>query len=226
MDANNVRADFDRLALLDSDEWNHNNHYHGYLLRHVPSPCAESLEIGCGAGGFARLLAQRSTHVTAVDLSPQMIAAASARSGAVTNIAWQVGDALTMPLAANTCDCIASIATLHHMPLEIILHRLKEALRPGGVLLILDLYQGEGLPDLARSALALPASIIMKLIRTGRLRQSKAVREAWEVHGRTDRYMRVSDIRRLCVDQLPGARIRKHLFWRYSLIWTKYPDNM
>jgi 2-polyprenyl-3-methyl-5-hydroxy-6-metoxy-1,4-benzoquinol methylase len=31
------------------------------------------LDVGCGSGHFAREMAQRGTHVTAVDLSPRMI---------------------------------------------------------------------------------------------------------------------------------------------------------
>ena len=38
-------------------------------------------------------------------------------------------------------DCIASIATFHHLPLEVMLQKAKDALKPGGVLLILDLFQ-------------------------------------------------------------------------------------
>jgi predicted TPR repeat methyltransferase len=68
-----VQADFDRIALLANDCWNHNNHYHGFLLQHAPSHCAEALGIGCGTGVFARLLAARADHVLALDLSPNMI---------------------------------------------------------------------------------------------------------------------------------------------------------
>jgi len=39
-DTATVQADFDRIALLsnqDADEgWNHNNHYHRFLLEQVP----------------------------------------------------------------------------------------------------------------------------------------------------------------------------------------------
>jgi hypothetical protein len=28
-------------------------------------------------------------------------------------------------------------------------------------------------------------------------------------------------MRRLAMDALPGARYRHHLYWRYSLVWTK-----
>jgi trans-aconitate methyltransferase len=54
-----IREDFDRLAQFDADAWSHNSHYHAYLLRHVPPRCADSLDVGCGAGAFTRLLGQR-----------------------------------------------------------------------------------------------------------------------------------------------------------------------
>jgi hypothetical protein len=34
-----IRADFDRIALLPGEAWDHSIHYHGFLLQHVPSPC-------------------------------------------------------------------------------------------------------------------------------------------------------------------------------------------
>jgi len=45
-----VEADFDRLALLDEDGWTANNHYHGFLLKHVPANCEYALELGVGLG--------------------------------------------------------------------------------------------------------------------------------------------------------------------------------
>ena len=68
-----VEADFDRLALLDDQGWTSNNHYHNSLLKHLPANCENALEIGCGTGAFARLLAKRCKHVVALDLSSDMI---------------------------------------------------------------------------------------------------------------------------------------------------------
>ena len=65
-----IEADFDRLATLDDEGWTANNHYHDFLLSHVPQNCDNALEIGCGTGAFARLLAKRSKRVIALDLSP------------------------------------------------------------------------------------------------------------------------------------------------------------
>ena len=39
------------------------------------------------------------------------------------------------------------IATLHHLPLAEMLLKMKAALKPGGVLLILDLFEPEGATD-------------------------------------------------------------------------------
>jgi ubiquinone/menaquinone biosynthesis C-methylase UbiE len=61
-----IRADFDRLALFSEEGWNHNQHYHSVLLRQVPVPCHQALEVGCGTGAFARLLAERAERVLAV----------------------------------------------------------------------------------------------------------------------------------------------------------------
>jgi hypothetical protein len=47
------------------------------------------------------------------------------------------------------------------------------------------------------------------------------VREAWAEHGRHDTYPTLDEMRRICDGVLPGALIRGHLLWRYSLVWRK-----
>ena len=68
-----IKQDFDCIALLEEPEWNHNHHYHHFLIQQLPTPCGQVLEIGCGTGEFSRLLAKQSTQVLAVDLSSKMI---------------------------------------------------------------------------------------------------------------------------------------------------------
>jgi hypothetical protein len=116
-------------------------------------------------------------------------------------------------------NCIASIATLHHLPMAEMLTRMRSALKPGGALLVLDLYRQDGLGDIASSMVAAPLSIAFRAARTGRLRAAPAVRSAWAAHAPHDRYLTLAEVRRICARVLPGARVRKHLFWRYSIIW-------
>lgn len=216
-----VRADFDRIALLSGEEWGHNAHYHDFLARHIPDPCREALEIGCGAGGFTRLLAARSERVLALDLSPNMIGLAARSSARFANIDFRVADVLTMELPPGRFDCVATIATLHHLPFAEVLPKIERALRPGGVLLALDLFRGEGLSDALSDALALPLSLGLRLVRRGRLLPPREVRRAWAEHGRHDSYLTLAQVREVCAGLLPGAEVRRHLLWRYSLVWKK-----
>ena len=220
VDVSIIRADFDRLALLSREEWDHNSHYHGFLLKHVPSHCSNALELGCGTGTFARLLAERADHVLALDLSPQMIRIAQERSGHLSNIDFQVADALTWAFPPEQFDCIVSIATLHHLPVEQVLVKMKAALAPNGALIVLDLFQAS-LSDMFTIMLAIPVNFVLKYLKTGRVRPPQAVREAWAEHAQHDTYASLSQLRQICRAILPGARVKKHLLWRYSLIWKK-----
>ena len=216
-----VRADFDRIALLSGEEWGHNGHYHDFLARHIPEPCREALDIGCGTGAFSRRLAKSSDSVLALDLSPNMIGLARERSARFPNIDFRVADVMTMELPAERFDCIATIATLHHLPVEEMLPKMKGALKPGGVLLVLDLFQAEGLSDAVASALAVPLSLGLRLYRRGRLRPPREVRRAWDEHGRHDTYLTLAQVREICAGMLPGAMVTRHLLWRYSVVWKK-----
>lgn len=216
-----IQSDFDRIAALSDDGWSHNSHYHPYLLKQAASSGADALEIGCGAGAFSRLLAGRFRRVLALDLSPRMIELAKERSGEYPNIDFQVADATTYDFPAGQFDCVATIATLHHLPLEPMLSKMKCALKPGGTLLVLDLFRAESFADLSAALLAIPVDLALRLVRLGRLREPPEVRAAWAEHGRTDVYPALSQVRRACAAILPAARVKRHLLWRYSIVWKK-----
>jgi ubiquinone/menaquinone biosynthesis C-methylase UbiE len=219
-DTSLIQADFDRLAAFSNEGWNHNSHYHRFLLRHVPRPCQQALEVGCGSGAFARLLATRVERVLALDVSSQMIRLAQERSQQYPQITFHVADALSWEFPSDHFDCIVSIATLHHVPLEEMLLKMKHALRVKGVLLVLDLYQ-ESLAGSFTSLAAIPVSLLLKYLNTGRFKESPEVRAAWAEHGKHDTYLTLSELRQRCRMLLPGVKIRKHLLWRYSLMWKK-----
>ena len=216
-----TRADFDRLAVLDTGRWSHNSHYHAYLLRCLPPRIDSALEIGCGTGEFSRVLARRARRVTALDLSPEMVRVARERSTAYPNINFIVTDATAWDISPNTHDCVATIATLHHLPLEPTLIRMRDALGPGGTLLALDLHAPDFPGDYLRFPFAFAANLLLRVAHGLPVRERPEVRAAWQEHGRHDVYPRVSEVKRLCARLLPGVQVRKHLLWRYSLVWRK-----
>ena len=112
-----VREDFDRLAdLSESGGWDHNAHYHPFLLKQLPPRLDEALEVGCGTGAFARLLAERCGSVVAIDFSPRMVEVARARSWGHPNVEYVVADAASWEFPQERFDCVVSITTLHHYP--------------------------------------------------------------------------------------------------------------
>jgi len=218
-----IQTDFDRIALVSPDGSLHNQHYSDFLLRHVPTNCQSALEIGCGKGEFSPRLAEHSSRVLALDLSTEMIRIARASSNHQPNIEFQLADVMTFDLPPAGFDCIASIATLHHLPLREILGKMKRTLKPGGILLILDLFEPLGVMDALLNPLALSVSVALRLIHHGRIRSAREARDAWAAHERHDLYPTMMQVRALYAEILPGAQIRKHLLWRYSVIWKKPP---
>ena len=95
--------------------------------------------------------------------------------------------------------------------------------------MVLDLFERTRIPhslvagllDSLSNLLAIPVSISLRVIHHGRLLPRRDVRDAWAAHERHDIYPTMSEVHALCADILPGAKIRKHLLWRYSIVWTK-----
>lgn len=216
-----VQADFERLAAFGDGRWDHNQQYHRRLLRFLPPRRSKALDLGCGTGRFARCLAGEFERVVAIDLAPEMIRRARDLSQSETNIEFRAADFTARDLPADEFDCIATIATLHHLPAEETLRRLATALRPGGALLVLDLYRPHTAADWLWNALAVPADLLLRVWKLGRLQEPPHVRRAWAEHARHDKYPTLSEMRSIAARLLPGATVRRHLFWRYSLVWQK-----
>jgi ArsR family transcriptional regulator len=103
-----------------------------------------ALEIGPGEGAFLPLLAKHFSKVTALDVSPDMLARTEATltTNAIANVDCVLGD--TAHLLANTTTTKYQFAVanmvLHHVPApKTIFNEVAELLQPEGTLLITDL---------------------------------------------------------------------------------------
>jgi 2-polyprenyl-3-methyl-5-hydroxy-6-metoxy-1,4-benzoquinol methylase len=194
-----------------AEPWNHNLHYHPLILNAVPDGCQRALDVGCGEGILARQLRQLAPHVSAIDLHhPSILLARQHDDG--DGIDYLVGDFLTYPFEPASFDLIASVAALHHMDARVALGRMRTLLRPGGRLAIIGLARSRYPADLPRDAAATVASLL-----------HKATKGYWEISAPIvwpppETY---AGMRRLAAELLPGVRYRRHLLWRYSLVWTK-----
>src|SRR4051812_40870027 len=56
--------------------WNHNEHFHGWILRALPPGRRRALDVGCGTGVLVATLTSRFSQVTGVDADRGMVEAA------------------------------------------------------------------------------------------------------------------------------------------------------
>jgi SAM-dependent methyltransferase len=119
---------------VDPDLWN--EHYCRYLFASRLAARKRVLDIACGAGYVSDCLAQTASSVTAIDLSPEAVAAARI-SYPAPNIEFLAADARGLPFAAASFDLIVAFEVIEHLddPLAL-LSEARRLLAPGGQLIV------------------------------------------------------------------------------------------
>jgi 2-polyprenyl-3-methyl-5-hydroxy-6-metoxy-1,4-benzoquinol methylase len=191
--------------------WNHNIHYHDLVLGSVPRPCRRALDVGCGTGLLARRLAGRCDEVVAIDLDHDTISGARASNVSESRIRFIEGDVMTHSFFDESFDFIAAVAALHHLPLSAALARFQTLLNAGGTLAVIGLYRAHAIEDYFWAAAALPTSWILRWI-LGQTDVAAPLQAPAET---------LDEIRGACESLLPGAIVRRHLLFRYSITWRK-----
>lgn len=199
--------------------FDHNAHYHRLLLRQVPPGCRTALDVGCGTGRFARRLARRGIQVDAIDRSAEVIRAARAAAPPPGGggVRYLLADVATVELPAGSYDYISCLASIHHVPFGTVA-ALRDALAPGGVLAILGCYPERSAVDYAWSLAAIPANAAARLAVAATEPRNGAAGTQAPVKPPE---MSLEEIRREARVLLPGATIRRLLFWRYLLVYRK-----
>lgn len=197
-----------------TDYWNHNTHYHPLVLDAVPENCGAALDVGCGDGLLVRKLADRAREVTGVDADPAMVRLARARTGHLPHVTCVTADFLTAEerFPAASYDLVTAVATVHHMPFTPAVTALARRVAPGGRLVVLGLGRDRTALDWARTAAAAPVAAGYRRLRHEVDPPGVPMRDPELSWGEVRRRMR-----RL----LPGCRFRRHLLWRFSVVWHR-----
>jgi SAM-dependent methyltransferase len=120
------------------DYWKEKNSYYydalKALLKELIPPQSRVLEVGCGTGDLLASLSPREG--LGIDISKEMVALAEKRHQGRPELAFKRVDLSNEPLSVDheylfTCD------VLEHVPdLPVFLTRLREAMKPGGTLVV------------------------------------------------------------------------------------------
>lgn len=199
------------IEVPDEARWNHNHHYHRVVLDAIPAGAGRALDVGCGEGILTRDLRRRVGHVVGIDVDGPSLDLA--RQQGPADITYVQGDAVTHPFEPGSFDVIGSVTAIHHMDQDAALTRWAELLAPCGVLAVVGVARRRVLRDL-------PWDVVgFGLTRWHRYRHrgewTTPAPKTWPPP------LTYLQIRRQAEAVLPGVRFRRHLLWRFSLVWTK-----
>lgn len=99
------------------------------------------LDLGCGPGHTAMACARRAGRVIGIDVTPEMVVAATALANqrSMTNVEFRVGNVEALPFVSSSIDVVTSRVSAHHYAdLPKALSEAFRVLKPGGLMLISD----------------------------------------------------------------------------------------
>ncbi|MFF7545337.1 class I SAM-dependent methyltransferase [Streptomyces canus] len=209
----------DALARFnDAHPWSHNAHFHPWLMRQLPRRYDRALDVGCGSGDLARLLATRARQVHGIDVDERIIDPARELTGPDLPVTFSVADALSYDEGAPY-DVITCVAVLHHLPVTETLTRFRQQLAPGGTLVIVGLTREDTRVQTLLGLASVPLNLVTGWVKNrGRTASQRPVAMTAPTRPADIPYTEfVREVRRV----LPGARLRRRFFWRYTLVWKK-----
>jgi SAM-dependent methyltransferase len=112
------------------------------LAELAPAGTEQVLDVAAGAAHLGRALAPKVAHVSALDLTPEMLEQGRglAESAGLRNIAFQIGDAVSLPWLSAQFDLTVCRLTLHQVadPAAVV-HEMVRVTRPTGRIAVIDI---------------------------------------------------------------------------------------
>jgi 2-polyprenyl-3-methyl-5-hydroxy-6-metoxy-1,4-benzoquinol methylase len=200
------------FELPDDQRWNHSIQYHRVLIEAIPPNATRVLDVGCGEGLLVRQLKAKIPALSIAGIDPDQTSIERARNASpnATDITYICDDIRAHTFTAGSFDAIVSVNTIHHMDIAEALRRFSELVRPGGTIGIIGVPRRRLIQDS-------PFYVWMFLGHLFRI-----LPQGWD-HGAPVLLPKESaaEIRKVVRAVLPGAKFRRRVLARYTIIWHK-----
>ncbi len=156
-------------------------------------------------------------RVDGIDVDTSVIETAASARPCAGKVSFEVRGLADLP-AAPAYDIVTAVAVVHHMPLDAVLTQMRSAPARRSATRHRLLPQRHPRRRCARSA-GDPRDMLVGFLAHANAERARVAMSA----PTTGATMTLRDIRNTASWVLPGARIRRRLFWRYSGVYTESP---
>lgn len=196
----------------------------GWITQWVEGVLAEksgesAIDLGCGSGRVAHVLAKHYEKVRAIDLSPEMVDLAQ-RKRPHPRILFEAADLMTI---TGQYDLVISMMTLHHLPdVEAALKHVASLVKPGGTAILVDNAQPHATTRMGQRVWA--AQVLAQDILHAFQKFRFAINKRWLDHVLSDRYLTPEAFVAEYGKAFPDAAITpvRHL---YTSVWERPEDH-
>ncbi|MEV0943291.1 methyltransferase domain-containing protein [Micromonospora wenchangensis] len=112
------------------------------------APGASLVDVGCGLGTPAvRIARQADVSIVGITVSAEQVRKAGERAagaGVADRVSFQLADAMAMPFADGSFDAAYALESIIHMDRRAALREIARVIRPGGHVVLTDLYDRTG----------------------------------------------------------------------------------
>lgn len=195
--------------------WSHNAHFHSWIFANLPERRCSALDVGCGEGELAAVLAGHFDSVLATDRDPEMRDAAATRCAGLPNV---VVDGTELSEVPGLFDLVTMVAVLHHLEVERALREVHRLLAPGGRLLVVGLARPRSVVDHMWDSASTLTNPVIGFVKHPWPSPDADPRPPSPV---TDPMLTFDELCTIVGRVLPGATARHRLGFRHTIAWTK-----
>jgi len=114
------------------------------------------LDVGCGVGGpGVRIARKTGARITGISVSREQVTLANSlaeSAGLAERVVFQQANAMEMPFPAQSFDSVIALESIAHMDRGRVLTQICQSLRPGGRLVLTDMFERAPIPAAKRPA--------------------------------------------------------------------------